>query len=64
MSILHLSFVGRDEETNIRDAAVEAGGLLHPLRQRVQGGLRLLTLAPVTEVALQNRDRRQADEET
>ena len=38
---------GSDEAANLRDSAVEAGGLLHDVRLRVQGGLAILTLARV-----------------
>ena len=38
---------GPDEASNLRDSAVEAGGLLHHVRLRVQGGLAILTLARV-----------------
>ena len=38
---------GSDEASNLRDPAVEAGGLLHHVRLRVQGGLAILTLARV-----------------
>ena len=41
---------GPDEAAHIRDPPVEAGGLLHHVRLRVQGGFSLLTLARVSEV--------------
>ena len=38
---------GPDEAAHIRDPPVEAGGLLHHVRFRVQGRLRLLEDGPV-----------------
>ena len=45
---------GPDEETDIRDPSVEAGGLLHDVRLGVQGSLSILTLVCVSE--LRHRD--------
>ena len=43
-SVANLLNPGPDEEADLRDPAVEAGGLLHHVRLRVQGSLGLLTV--------------------
>ena len=42
--VANLPSPGPDEEADLRDPAVEAGGLLHHVRLGVQGGLGLLTV--------------------